>query len=169
MNKLTKPARKYCQAALEAQGREALVEMLEGICIACYDEEDAEELAESAVDSIEAGDIDFDWGHGAVKVAGHYCYMLWLDIDDIWGDGSDVDPEEHIEVLIEGDQIDVDGNQELLPFSIPEGTEIWLPAKKRWSSVTAGGGDEGSPVGGQIIDDDNIEDWDDCRLRWPRG
>ena len=39
-------------------GRAGIVEMLEAIGIACYDDETTEELAEAAVDSIESGDIE---------------------------------------------------------------------------------------------------------------
>lgn len=84
MSKLTDEARAYCQEALEVRGRYKLVEMLESIGIACYDEEDVEELAEAVVDSVEAGDIDFEWDHVTAKNLHAYAYMLWLDIDEIW-------------------------------------------------------------------------------------
>jgi len=82
---LSEEAKAYCQASLERQGRGAVVEMLEGIGVACYDEEGVEELAEAAVDSVEAGDIEFDFGMSAVdRSDGDYLYRLWLDIDDVW-------------------------------------------------------------------------------------
>ena len=86
MDKLTKEAKAYCVAFLEAQGREFLVQQLEGICVACYDEEDAAELAESAADSVEAGDIEFDWSFAPAKASKHHVYMLWLDVDEVWED-----------------------------------------------------------------------------------
>lgn len=84
--KLTEAAKTYCTEALEALDREELVNMLEGIGVACYDEEDNTVLAESAADSVEAGDIEFDFGFHAAKASPHHVYMLWLDIDEVWAD-----------------------------------------------------------------------------------
>jgi len=84
MSKLSPEAKAYCKDILLKQGRTELVSQLESIGIACYDEEDDETLADSAVDSVEAGDIDFDWGLGQAKAFGHHSYMLWLDVEDVW-------------------------------------------------------------------------------------
>lgn len=80
---LSKTARKYCKEYLKEQGREPLVEQLEGIGVACYDDDDLDDLLDCAVDSVEAGDIEFDWSHAAAKSCNHRCYMLWLDIEEI--------------------------------------------------------------------------------------
>lgn len=82
--KLTSEAREYCLEVLVTRGRESLVADLEGIGIACYDEEGVEELAEAALDSVEAGDIDFDWTN-PIGQSG-YIRKLWLAIDEVWGE-----------------------------------------------------------------------------------
>lgn len=85
MKRLTAEAKAYCQEALEAMGRETIIDMLENQAgCACYDDEDTDSLAESAVDSVEAGDIEFDWGFAQAKSLGHHVYMTWLDIDEVW-------------------------------------------------------------------------------------
>mgnify|MGYP000955561697 CR=1 FL=1 len=84
MSKLTPEARSYCFAAIMELPREQMVEMLESIGCACYDYETEETFAESIVDSIEAKDIEFEWGIWDAKSKSHSTYMLWLDIEDIW-------------------------------------------------------------------------------------
>ena len=85
MDKLTEPAKLYCQAIFEGMEREALVEILEGqLSIQCYDHEDTDTLAESVVVSVEAGDIEFDWSHDTAKASSRSNYHLWLDIEDVW-------------------------------------------------------------------------------------
>ena len=85
MPALTQQAKDYCQAVFEKMDREELVCELEAIGIACYDHETVEDdLAPSAVTGVEAGDIDFDWSIGVAKALGHYCFGLWLSIEDTW-------------------------------------------------------------------------------------
>ena len=85
MEYLTKEAREYCTEVLLRMEREEIVEILENqVCVACYDEETKYDLVPAMVDSIEAGDIDFDWSIGAAKGHSHYIYTFWLDIDEIW-------------------------------------------------------------------------------------
>jgi hypothetical protein len=84
MSKLSSDAKAYCVEVLKNQGREALVSMLENIGVACYDDEDDYTLAEAAADSVEAGDIEFDWGHSYASSLPRHIYMAWLDIEDVW-------------------------------------------------------------------------------------
>lgn len=84
MQKLTDEAREYCLEVVGEINRETMVEMLEGIGCACYDDEDISDFIEAIVDSIEAGDIEFDFGIHAAKNQKHHMYMKWLDIDDVW-------------------------------------------------------------------------------------
>lgn len=85
MQKLTKEARAYCLAAANEMSREELVQELENICIACYDEETIEEdFAPSFVDSVEAGDIEFDFNYSSAGRWSHPTKMLCLDIDEVW-------------------------------------------------------------------------------------
>lgn len=87
MSKLTDEAKKYAAEYLEAQGREAVVQMLEGICIACYDDEDlTEDLIPAAVDSIEAGDIEIPWDYATARATSYAAGMAWLDVDDVWAE-----------------------------------------------------------------------------------
>ncbi len=84
ITKLSEQAKQYCKACLLTLPREELVEKLEAISIACYDDEDNEILADAAVDSVEAGDIHFDWSFAFSKSMPHSVKMMWLDIDEIW-------------------------------------------------------------------------------------
>ena len=85
MEYLTKEAREYCTAALLTREREDVVQELESICVACYDDETMEDdLVPSMVDSVEAKDIDFDWSFAASKQYPHSVQMLWLDVDEVW-------------------------------------------------------------------------------------
>ena len=84
MATLTPEAKKYCKEALKAQGREFLVQQLENIGIACYDDEDEETLAEAAVDSVEAGDIDFDFGMQYALTSPAHLRVLYYHIKDVW-------------------------------------------------------------------------------------
>lgn len=84
MSTLTPEAKEYCKEALKEQGRDSLVQMLENIGIACYDDEDDDTLAESAVDSVQAGDIEFDFGIQYALTTPHYVRMLWYDVEDVW-------------------------------------------------------------------------------------
>lgn len=84
MSQLSEPAKAYAKEALQTLDREVLIQMLEGIGCACYDEETEETFAESIVDSIEAGDIEFDFSFAASKSYRHGIQMMWLDIDDVW-------------------------------------------------------------------------------------
>ena len=60
-----------CKFALIDAGRETVIELLESIGVACYDEESTEELAEAAAESVESGDIDFtDYSEDDVELQG---------------------------------------------------------------------------------------------------
>lgn len=54
-----------------------------------------------------------------------------------------------------------------LPFRIPRGAEIWIPGQLRWSKTSLGGGTCGQPIGGDLVDHQTLEDWEDCTIRWP--
>ncbi len=84
MNKLSEAAKAYAVEALQTLDREELISMLENIGCACYDEEGKDVFAESIVDSIEAGDIEFDWSFAASKSYRYGIQRMWLDIDDVW-------------------------------------------------------------------------------------
>lgn len=84
MQKLTPEARIYCTAAVELMEREELVAALENIGVACYDYEPIEDFVESYVDSVEAGDIEFDFSHAAALSYPHHVKMKWYDIEDTW-------------------------------------------------------------------------------------
>lgn len=84
MSKLSEEARKYAIASISEISREEMVSLLEGIGCACYDDEPEEDFVESIVDSIEAGDIEFEWSIWEAKSKSHSTYMLWLDIEEIW-------------------------------------------------------------------------------------
>lgn len=84
MNKLSESAKEYAKEALQTLERQELIDMLENIGCACYDEESEETFAEAIVDSIEAGDIDFDFSFVASKAYPPHIARLWLDIDDVW-------------------------------------------------------------------------------------
>jgi hypothetical protein len=81
---LSPEAREYCIEVLIHNGREELVSSLEGIGVACYDEEDDRELAEAAADSVEAGDIEFDFSFVASKQYPHHLQRLHMDINEVW-------------------------------------------------------------------------------------
>lgn len=83
MAQLTSEAHKYCKAALLEEGREYIIRLLEGVGVACYDDEETEELAEAAVESVATGDIEFDWSLACAKSCSHRTRMLWYDIDEI--------------------------------------------------------------------------------------
>jgi hypothetical protein len=84
MQSLTPEARIYCTAAVELMEREELVAALENIGVACYDDEPIEDFVESYVDSVEAGDIEFDFGCNTAFSYPHHVKMKWLDIEDTW-------------------------------------------------------------------------------------
>lgn len=85
MQKLTQKAREYCLQAVEnLYSREELISMLENIGVACYDDEETTDFIASVVDSIEADDIDFDWGIAVAKSLPHHVYMIWLDIEEVF-------------------------------------------------------------------------------------
>lgn len=84
MQKLTEQAKTYCKEAISLMGRDEIVQTLEGLCIACYDDEEIEDLVDSYVDSVEAGDIEFDFKYGAAMQYPHHIKMLNLDIDEVW-------------------------------------------------------------------------------------
>jgi hypothetical protein len=84
MATLTDEAREYCKEALMELGREYLAEQLGFVCVEVRDDDDDDDLAESVLDSIEAGDLEFDWGFGQSKCFAHHVQMLWLDIDEVW-------------------------------------------------------------------------------------
>lgn len=84
VSKLSDQAKEYAKEALQTLDRSVLIEMLEGIGVACYDEETEETFAEAIVDSIEAGDIEFDFSFAASKAYPNHIARMWLDIDDVW-------------------------------------------------------------------------------------
>lgn len=84
IQKLTPEAKAYCTAAIELMEREELVAALENLGIACYDDEPIEDFVASYVDSVEAGDIEFDFSHAAALSYPHHVKMMWYDIEDIW-------------------------------------------------------------------------------------
>ena len=86
MQKLTEQARVYCIAVIETMEREEIISTLEGLGIACYDDDSTEDLVESYVDSVEAEDIEFDWKYVTSKQYPHHVQMLCLDVDEIWQD-----------------------------------------------------------------------------------
>jgi hypothetical protein len=84
MQSLTPEARIYCTAAVELMEREELVAALEGIGVACYDDEPIEDFVESYVDSVEAGDIEFDFKYSGALSYPYHVKMMWYDIEDTW-------------------------------------------------------------------------------------
>lgn len=81
---LTPEARRYCEAVLNEKPREELVVVLESLGIACYDDEPTSDLVAAAVDSIEAGDIEMEWGYSAARGYGRAAETAWLDMDEVW-------------------------------------------------------------------------------------
>ena len=73
-------------AVLLQGGRESLIAQLEGVGCACHDEDSDETLAESVVESIEANDIDFNFGMPSDRAyqPGAIRYSLWLNIEETW-------------------------------------------------------------------------------------
>ena len=86
MSKLTTKARDYAITYWEKQPREDIQNILENqLGVAVYDDEPLEDLVESLVDSVEAGDVETDFfGMTYAQSLGHHVYMQWLDIDEIW-------------------------------------------------------------------------------------
>ena len=84
IQKLTPEAKAYCKAAVELMDRDELVAALEGLCIACYDNEDVEDFVDSYVDSVEAGDIEFDFKYSGALSYPYHVKMMWYDIEDTW-------------------------------------------------------------------------------------
>ena len=84
MQSLSPEAKAYCTAAVELMDREELVVALENLCIACYDNEPTEDFVESYVDSVEAGDIEFDFGYTGTLSYPYHVKMMWYDIEDTW-------------------------------------------------------------------------------------
>ena len=84
---MTASEKKYARIALETlsqrNGRDALVDPLENIGTACYDDEPEEDLIESIIDSMEVGDIDrntIGWDLRSAQGYGNEAYHAWLDI-----------------------------------------------------------------------------------------
>jgi len=84
MKKFTDEAREYCKAAISLMTREELVESLENIGVACYDDEPIEDFIDSYVDSVEAGDIEFDFSYQAANQYPHHVKMLRYNIDEVY-------------------------------------------------------------------------------------
>lgn len=84
MQKLTEQAKTYCKEAISTMERDEIVSALEGLGIACYDDEDTEDLVDSYVDSVEAGDIEFDFSYSSAMQYPHHIKMMNLDINDVW-------------------------------------------------------------------------------------
>lgn len=84
MQKLTEQAKNYCKEAVATMEREEIVQTLEGLGIACYDDEETETLVDSYVESVEAGDIEFDFTYAAAMQYPHHIKMMNLDIDEVW-------------------------------------------------------------------------------------
>ena len=82
--KFTPEAKDYCTAAVELMERDELVAALENIAIACYDYEETEDFVASYVDSVEAGDIEFDFSHQAALSYPHHVKMKWYSIEEVW-------------------------------------------------------------------------------------
>ena len=86
METLTQEASYYCKKVALHLGRDHMVNDLEAIGIACYDDESDEVLADAFVSSVEAGDIEFDFSHCQAKNRPRHLYLEWLDIDEVWQD-----------------------------------------------------------------------------------
>jgi len=84
IQKLTPEAKAYCKAAVELMDREELVSALENLGIACYDNEETEDFVESYVDSVEAGDIEFDFSYASTLSYPYHVKMMWYYIEDTW-------------------------------------------------------------------------------------
>ena len=84
MQKLTEQAKTYCKEAISLMERDEIVSTLEGLGIACYDDEETEMLVDSYVESVEAGDIEFDFKYGAAMQYPHHIKMMNLEIDEVW-------------------------------------------------------------------------------------
>ena len=84
MQKLTEQAKTYCKEAISLMERDEIVSTLEGIGTACYDDEKIEDLVDSYVDSVEAGDIEFDFSYSSAMQYPHHVKMMNLEIDDVW-------------------------------------------------------------------------------------
>jgi len=69
----------YLREVLGMWGRQRLVEELENIGCACYDDEPNEDLIEAIIHSIECNDIDFDWSYSYANTMPHYIKMLRLE------------------------------------------------------------------------------------------
>ena len=84
MQKLTEQAKTYCKEAISTMERDEIVSALEGIGTACYDDEEIEDLVDSYVDSVEAGDIEFDFSYASAMQYSHHIKMMNLEIDEVW-------------------------------------------------------------------------------------
>lgn len=84
MQTLTNPAKEYCTAVVEQMPREELVAALENIGVACYDDEPIEDLVAAYVDSVEAGDIEFDFSQAFCLTLPHHIKMMWYDFVFVW-------------------------------------------------------------------------------------
>lgn len=84
MQSLTPEAKAYCTAAVKLMDRDELVTALENLGIACYDNEDVEDFVDSYVDSVEAGDIEFDFSYAGTLSYPYHVKMMWYDIEDTW-------------------------------------------------------------------------------------
>lgn len=84
IQKLTPEAKAYCTAAIELMAREELVAALENLCTACYDNEPTEDFVASYVDSVEAGDIEFDFGYASARQYPYVVKNMWYDIEEPW-------------------------------------------------------------------------------------
>lgn len=84
MSKLTEQAKTYCKEAISTLERAEIVSTLESLGIACYDDEETEELVDSYVESVEAEDIEFDFTYAAAMQYPHHIKMMNLDIDEVW-------------------------------------------------------------------------------------
>lgn len=84
-SRLSDPYKRYVQLYAYHMGREWLVEQLESIGIACYDDEPTSDFVAAFTDSHEAGDLkDIPWGVFEAKSLSHEMYMAYLDVDDRW-------------------------------------------------------------------------------------
>lgn len=84
MQSLSPEAKAYCKAAVELMDRDELVAALEGLCIACYDNEPIEDFVDSYVDSVEAGDIEFDFGYASAQQYPFVVKNMWYYIEETW-------------------------------------------------------------------------------------
>jgi hypothetical protein len=84
IQELTPEAKAYCTAAIELMDREELVAALENLGIACFDNEPTEDFVASYVDSVEAGDIEFDFGYAGTLSYPHHVKMMWYYIEEVW-------------------------------------------------------------------------------------